>query len=209
MRISICIPVYEMHGKGAEFLVRCLNSIRLQTFQDYEIIISDNSDDNEIENLCAEVQDFFKTLRYVKNPIKGMAVNTNNAINQAKGELIKVLYQDDYFASDQVLQEISDHFTEKDSWLIIGSDNNPNPYYSAQNTLGSPSALTFSNTIPLRFNEHLKWVLDLDFYKRMYKELGLPKILSWVGVCIGLGEHQVTNHLTEEQKNEEHTRIKT
>ena len=54
--ISICIPTYEMGGKGLKFLRQGIESIRLQTFDNYEIIISDNSKVDDIENYCNEVK---------------------------------------------------------------------------------------------------------------------------------------------------------
>lgn len=197
MRISVVIPVYEMHGKGEKFLKRALESTKSQTFKDYDIIVSDNSSGNKLKNLC-------KDLIYIRNPWRiGMAANTNFALTSASGQLIKILYQDDYLAHNGALQEISDNFTESDSWLVTACSNNPNPFYSVNNTLGSPSCLTIRNIEPLLFNEKLKWCLDLDYYHRMYKKFGEPKILLNSGVVIGLGSWQETNNLSEEIKRKE------
>ena len=54
--ISICIPTNEMGGKGLEFLKQGIESIRIQTFNNYEIIISDNSKVDDVENYCNEVK---------------------------------------------------------------------------------------------------------------------------------------------------------
>ena len=51
MKISIVIPCYEMKGHGVEYLRRCLDSIRQQSFEDYDVIISDHSVDREIETM--------------------------------------------------------------------------------------------------------------------------------------------------------------
>jgi glycosyltransferase involved in cell wall biosynthesis len=179
MRFSICIPTYK---RGKEFLQRALDSVHSQNFKDYEIVIEEDLDG------------------------KGMAFNTNRVIKKAKGELIKILYQDDYLEPDY-LQKVSDTFIG--NWLFTASSNNPNPRYSQVNTLGSPSALTIRNENPLLFNESLKWVLDLDYYRRMYQRYGLPQILTTTKVIIGLGVHQETNHLSQEIKQHEHTFITT
>ncbi len=198
--ISICIPIYEMHGRGEEMLRRCLNSIAKQTFKDYEVVVSNNSAGDWAYLLCNE----YAKVRYIYNPIRGMAINTNNAMKKAKGELIKVLYQDDYFAHENALQEIVDKFKPEDVWMITACSNNPAPFYSINNTLGSPSVLTMRNKLDMWFDESLTWVLDLDLYKRLYKKYGEPKILLDVNVVIGLGPHQVTNNLSLETKiNEE------
>lgn len=199
MRISVCIPVWEAYGLGAYLLKRCLDSLERQTFKDFEVIISDNSEGDELRELLVNYN-FDWT--YVRNPVRGMASNTNFAMKYAEGELLKILYQDDYFLTPTFLEEISDSFKEEDKWLITASSNNLNPFYSEVNTLGSPSALTLRKEGHLWFAD-LKWTLDIEFYKRMFKLWGEPKILLIVGLIIGLGSWQETNNLSDEIKRKE------
>lgn len=53
MKVSICIPAY----KQPEFLKRCLDSVFEQSYTDYEVIITDDSPDNEIEKLVNTYSD--------------------------------------------------------------------------------------------------------------------------------------------------------
>ncbi|MBU0924027.1 glycosyltransferase family 2 protein, partial [bacterium] len=79
------------------FFKRCLDSLWNQSFQDFEIVVTDNSEDDTIKTIC----EWYRTgIKYFKNPRKGMAQNTNEAIQKSKGELIKILYMDDYMAHD-------------------------------------------------------------------------------------------------------------
>lgn len=179
-KISIAVPYYGGMKNAQFFLDRCLDSIRSQTFQDFEIIVTDKG---------------------------AMAENTNSAIKQCRGELIKVLYMDDYFADKNALKRIVEAF--KGDWMITGTDNNPHPrwtddIHTGNNKLGSPSALTMRNNKPLLFDENLGWLLDCDYYKRMYDRYGEPQILDGVNVMIGVGEHQATNTMGEAIKIKEH-----
>lgn len=183
-RISIAIPYYEDMKNAKFFLDRCVASIRSQTFQDYEIVITDKG---------------------------GMAQNTNNAIKGCNGELIKILYMDDMFADKNALKRIVEAF--KGHWLITGADNNPHPYWTddiqfGNNKLGSPSALTIKNDKPLLFDENLGWLLDCDYYRRMYDKYGKPTILNEINVILGVGEHQATNTMGDEVKIKEHKYMK-
>lgn len=198
--ISICIPTYEMHGRGFDYFVRCIKSIKIQTYTDYEIVVSDNSKNDDIFDACV----YYK-VRYIYNSVIGMASNTNNAIKNAKGWLIKILYQDDCFANSDCLQDIIDNFGNS-QWLITGCSNNPHPYWNdrvvwGNNTLGSPSCLTLRGKE--YFSNNLKWVLDCELYNRLYKKYGEPKILDKVNIIMGLGDHQATNHLSDEEKRQE------
>lgn len=184
-KISIVIPIHDMQN-GEFFLWRAINSIMEQTFKDYEIIITKDG---------------------------GMAENTNAGIKRARGQLIKILYLDDWLAHPNALQEIADNFEFNDEWMITACDTNPKPYWtdditSGNNKLGSPSCLTFRNRDPELFDERMDWLLDADLYKRLYDLHGEPKILDSINVNIGVGEHQMTHILTDDEKLAEHNLIK-
>lgn len=182
--ISIAIPYYKGMKDAEFFLERCLNSIREQTYQDYEIVVTEAGK---------------------------MAENTNAAIKQSTGDLIKILYMDDYFAHKNALKDIVENF--KGEWMITGCDTNPHPYwtddiYLGNNKLGSPSVLTVKNKHPMLFDENLGWLLDCDYYYRMYQKYGKPTILDSINVCIGIGEHQATNTMGDKVKLKEYHYMK-
>lgn len=57
MKVSIAIPTYECYGIGWMFIVELLNSIYKQTYKNYEIIISDQSSDEDTKKIV----DFYMT----------------------------------------------------------------------------------------------------------------------------------------------------
>ena len=219
--ISIIVPIYKF-PKSKFYLQRNLNSIMNQTYRDFEVIVSDDSDDDEAQKWIEEI--YFEHLeshpstpviRYIHNDgEKGMANNTNNGINQAQGDLIKILFQDDYLLDESSLWNIVRHFTPLTMWMVtscIHSNdsgelfNEHHPFYSySENTIGSPSVLCFRRFVSERFNPQFSWVLDLDLYRRLFKKYGLPKILKNVNVVIGIHDQQTTNNLTNEQKQREY-----
>lgn len=183
IKLSVVIPIHDMQN-GAEFLWRSINSLMEQSFQDFEIII------------CKSGK---------------MAENTNYGIRKARGELIKILYLDDYLAHKDSLKDQIEAF--KGQWLICGTEDNPIPYFTndieiGNNKLGSPSALMIKNEDPLLFDENMSWLLDCDYYKRMYDKYGEPEILDGVHVILGKGLHQMTNILTDRQKMSEEDYLK-
>lgn len=223
MRVSVVIPATNMDN-GKYFLQRNLNSVLKQAFRDFEVIITNDSDNAEIEEWIDEtfignIYPDNPRVRYFANTEKkGMANNTNYAIDQAEGQLIKILYQDDYFYDERSLWDIVRHFTAYTMWMVSpcvhdsGNGvyfNEHHPYYSeSENTIGSPSVLTFRREITDRFDPQFGWVLDLDLYKRLFRKYDKPKILNKVNVVIGTGSHQETNKLTNERKQLEHLALK-
>lgn len=218
MKLSVAIPTHQM--PNAEYLFRrCLDSLWNQSFQDFEIVVTDNSDDNVIEDLC---KFWYGTgVKYYRNPNKGMAQNTNEAIRRSKGELIKILYMDDYMAHDDALMKVVRAF--KGQWLVsacthIRTGENYThtihyPKYTHEicngvNTIGSPSVLTIKNSkVPLLFDENMTWLLDCDYYKRMYEMHNEPVLLKDINVVIGLHSGQATNTMGDERKLLEHEYI--
>lgn len=207
--ISVCIPTYDMHGRGRDFLQRSLDRLTQQTWKDFDVVISDYSTSSAIRDLCKNYEDTLD-IQYFQNTDStgGMSANTNNAIRHAKGKLIKILFQDDFLRDEKSLGVIANNFDlEKDDWLATGCEHSRdgiaffNPHYPefnrrihlGKNTIGSPSVLTIKNDDPLLFDVHLKWLTDCDYYKRCFQAFGKPKIVDTVTVVIGVGDHQITN----------------
>lgn len=206
--ISICIPTYEMNGKGHIFLKDSLKIISNQTFKDFNVIISDHSKNNLIENLC-KVYTNKLNIKYFKNSdnIGSSSANINNAIKKADGGLIKILFQDDFLLNEKSLEEIVKNFDiNKDRWLITACEHTKDgknlfrPFYPrynnliqfGKNTISSPSVLTIKNENPLLFDERLVWLMDCDYYKRCYDKFGDPKILNKINVVNRIGKHQIS-----------------
>lgn len=95
-RISIVVPVYNT----AEYLVRCLESIRKQTFQNYEVlIVNDGSTDNS-ERIC---NDFIATdarFRLINKQNGGLSSARLCGWKEAIGKYIVFIDSDDYIEPD-------------------------------------------------------------------------------------------------------------
>ncbi len=181
--VSICIPYY----KNLEGLERLLDSIKIQTYKDFEVIISDDS--GELKNhQILENYDF--NILYYKN-IKnlGATKNTNIAINYANGELIKIMHDDDYFLNNESLQKFveligSGLFAYSGSIVVdkngkhLFTVNTPKRdklrlqfskyYLFCKNYIGGPSSVIFRKGFLL--DEELTWLIDIDLYIRLLEK---------------------------------------
>lgn len=193
-KISICVPIHKSMKHGDFFLWRLTQSLMSQTFKDYELIITQDG---------------------------SMPVNTNSGIRKANGELIKILYLDDYLAHKNALQEIVDNFKEEDQWLATGClhqtsepdtfEEPHSPHYPSyskdmhrgNNTIGSPSVITIRNEGKLYFDERLSFLLDCDLYRRYFDIYGPPKLLNDLNIVIGLHPGQTSNTMSNAAKQKE------
>ena len=189
-KISVCVPIHDMTN-GDKFLWRLVNSLTSQTFRDWELIITKEGH---------------------------MAENTNVAIKKARGEIIKILYLDDYLAHPDSLKVIVDNF--KGGWLAtgclhddgisVGSPHFPewnDDIFTGNNTIGSPSVIAIENNNPLLFDENMSWMLDVDYYTQLYDRYGEPTLVNDLNVVLGIGSHQMTQILTNDEKLAEYQLI--
>jgi len=222
--ISVCIPCYEMGGEGTPLLKRSLDSIKNQTYKDIEVVISDHSVNDEIKKLCEEYSDELNII-YLKN-LKdrgNFSSNLNNSIRFASGEVIKLLMQDDYIMDNMSLESTVRAFDNPSvNWCACGCysgwndrDYHPmipryedNSISRGVNTIGSPSVISIRNRDVQYFDEGLSWVVDLDYYKKMYSVFGDPCILNRYSIFVQRHPNQITNTLPENIKYLEEMELK-
>ncbi|MBG6174925.1 glycosyltransferase involved in cell wall biosynthesis [Labrenzia sp. EL_208] len=192
--ISVCIPTYEMGGSGAKFLKQSFDRLKRQTSSNFEVVVSDQSENSAIADLCESYKTIFSvTYTNSKHLKRSSSVNLNNAMRHATGGIIKVLFQDDLIINDDALDLIRSAFENGDQgWLLSGcmhtTDGNelfrrfePKYHpaiYLGRNTISSPSVLAFRREDHLWFDENLIWLMDVDFYKSCHDALGAPIILT-------------------------------
>lgn len=183
-KVSICIPTYNQ----VEYLKTCIQSILSQDYKDYEIIISDDSSNNLVEEYLKSLN-LGHVLNYYKNPIAlGTPQNWNYAISLAKGEYIKMLHHDDFFTETNSLAqyvEVLENNKQADFcfsstlvWYVNTniklvhrcSDaqqnrlNSEPDYLFFNNLIGAPSATLYRKSVGIEYDKRFKWLVDVDFY---------------------------------------------
>ena len=91
--VSVIIPTKNR----ADLLKRAIDSVLEQTWQNYEIVVVDDASDDDTPNLLAELSKDHP-IKVITNEVSnGAAACRNIAINQAEGEYIAGLDDDDFF----------------------------------------------------------------------------------------------------------------
>ena len=98
MRVSVLIPCYN-YGR---YLPEALESVRAQTFTDYEIIVADDGSEDETRSICEGCED----VRYLPLPHGGVSAARNAAIQAAKGEFIAFLDADDQWRPEKLQLQV-------------------------------------------------------------------------------------------------------
>ena len=95
--VSIIVPVYNTE----DYLERCLNSLKLQTINNIEVIVIDDGSSDGSGLICdrfAEEDNRF--IVYHKNKNEGLSSARNTGISFAKAEYIMFVDSDDWVDSD-------------------------------------------------------------------------------------------------------------
>ena len=201
-QISVCIPTYEYKGDGIKYLSELFDSLAQQTFQDFDVVISDHSQDDVIMEWCCHCHYDFD-ITYIENPNgRGyLAPNTDCALENAEGKILKLIYQDDIFVDNQALEKINDAFVPGVKWLLHGFTHTTDgvethrdcvPQWSPRmlegdNLLGSPSCTAFLKGSYLGMDHDLNLLVDTELYHRQRIQFGLPAIVE--DVLIANREH--------------------
>jgi glycosyltransferase involved in cell wall biosynthesis len=212
-RFSICIPVWEQHGFGLQYLKDLLHSIQIQSFQNYEIIISDHSKNFDIFDYCLEESKKNYTLRYFKydeNYGNGVA-NLNNALKRVEGEIIKIMFQDDFIFTHKCLDIFNKAFHDKNTkWAVCGCNHTRDgvkferfmvPSWNDRllegvNTISSPSVLAFRNENIELFDENLTMLMDVEYYYRLGRRHGLPTVIEDCLITNRCHQNQISRRYT-------------
>ena len=98
-RLTIGLPVYN----GENYVAEAIESLLGQTFEDFELIISDNASTDGTAGICRRYEKQDARIRYLRQPRNiGIAPNHNVIVSEARGELIKWASHDDLYARDMM-----------------------------------------------------------------------------------------------------------
>lgn len=189
--VSVCIPTYN----GSQFLKESLESVKNQTYQNIEVIVSDNfSTDNtmEIVNQFKKEVDF--PIKIFLKKRKSIGSNWNNCIKKSSGDYIQFLFQDDILLPNCIEEKLK--CIKKNNLKIVcskreiiddkGSKVNSGPWYDSCHDLQKLNlGLDIDNYYLLTKNDlkniNFDWCstnifgepISFLYKKEIFEELGL------------------------------------
>jgi glycosyltransferase involved in cell wall biosynthesis len=216
-KMSIAIPTWESYGRGAEFLDDLLRTIEIQHFKNFEVVISDHSKNDDVYNKVLEFNSKFD-IKYFRNRKKlgNSPFNTNTAIKKCSGEIIKIMFQDDFFYDDEAFEKI--YYTLKDSnkmWLLNGcnhTDDDGNSFcwefypkfnpdlLKGINTISSPSVVAFKRESEVYFDETLVNFMDIDYYYGMREKYGDPVLYNDILISNRVHKDSISSNIKNKEE---------
>ena len=108
-RLSVGLPVYN----GENYLEESLDALLGQSYEDFELIVSDNSSTDGTADICHRYAKQDRRIRYVRQEQNiGLAPNHNFVFEESRGELFKWAAADDLYGRDllkRCVQALDEH----------------------------------------------------------------------------------------------------
>ena len=98
-KVSVIIPTYN----SAQFIAEALESVFVQTYKDYEVIVVD---DGSTDNTKEVLKPYMSKIRYIYKENGGAASARNVGIKNARGEYIAFLDSDDLWLPEKLEKQM-------------------------------------------------------------------------------------------------------
>ena len=208
LTFSIIIPTYNQ----LPLLKRALESVMLQQGADYEVIVTDDSDNNEIYTYIEALDN--QTIRYFHHNSTGRAAdNWNFGLSKAEGKFVILMHHDEALTNSQYLSLMAQTLTDADvaiadvevmnygkqssRWLShltkVLCNKHPE-WLFLQNAIGPTACVAFKRNQLQPFNPDLKWLVDIEWYYRLLK--GQP--VSFCQVCKVQSNHGHAGQISQQ-----------
>ena len=165
---TIIVMVY----KNLDQVRQTLDSIKKQTYSNYEVIVSDDGSPNytqeDFDKITEQYKNEFTYFKLINNGInRGTVKHFNSLIKQAKGTIICPLSSGDQFYNENSLQEIMNAFDQEDKLIYTSKrmikKENSIEYYPS---LYQVSLLDQSN-------HFFEYIIDMSFNRTLRNKQGL------------------------------------
>ena len=98
--VSIIVPLYNK----APWIERCLDSIRRQSFSDFEVIVVDDGSTDGGELLVGKCRD--ERIRLIQQPNAGPGAARNRGVAEARGGIVAMLDADDAWSPEYLAESV-------------------------------------------------------------------------------------------------------
>lgn len=112
--ISVALAAYQ----GARYLAVQLDSILLQLGETDELVVSYDESTDHTFQVLKQYQKTDHRVKIVRNSVRGVTANFNNAISHCSGDYIYISDQDDKWSENKI-QTVQQCFAESGADLVI------------------------------------------------------------------------------------------
>lgn len=155
VKYSIIVPVYNV----SSYLERCINSVLIQDFEDYEIIIVDDGSTDESPTICDNLSKFDSRIKVIHKKNGGLSSARNEGFNIANGEYTIFLDSDDFWIDKNFLKNLNGISSDKDVIIF-----NSYKFYNEQTKI-RPRFSISNEFYTMSDKQKIKYLIENNIYK--------------------------------------------
>jgi len=121
MKISLVMPTINVTTELDLFL----KSLKAQTYKDFELIVVDQNEGNEVFEIVKDYEEEFK-IKYVRSDERGLSLNRNRGLILMKGEIVGFPDDDCEYQPDTIEKVVSFFEKKKEFFSKVKSNINEN-----------------------------------------------------------------------------------
>lgn len=119
-KVSIVIPIYKVEA----YLLECLESIRRQTFGDFEVLMVDDGSPDGSADICRSFSERDSRFRLIQQTNGGVTAARRTGVSHATGEYVVFVDGDDSLPADS-LEVLLRNMTDDVDMVVAQPDWNP------------------------------------------------------------------------------------
>ena len=120
--INVVVPVY----KAEEYLRRCVDSILVQTYRDFELILVDDGSPDRCGQICDEYATRDDRIKVIHQENGGVAAARNAGLDVARGEYFAFVDSDDY-CHPEMLEVLYDRIVQYSADVAVSGFKRVDP----------------------------------------------------------------------------------
>ena len=195
--LTIIIPTYD-NVLGFSKSIDKLRQQKEYNKSDVSLIISDDSNNENIYKYYKSVESSFDNIAYFRGPQLGAVMNWNISMERSSSDYLMFIHHDEYILSEFFLNKILKILVAKDIDLLVLPlvkekkakffkhypirlksifIRFPSLLFSC-NPFGPPSVLILRSNISEKFDSNLSWFVDVEWYFRILIKRPKVKVLN-------------------------------
>lgn len=207
--VSVALTTFN----GGYLIKEQVDSLLKQTYQNFEIVISDDGSDQETIDILNNYAKLDNRIRWSRSPLeRGYRKNTENAISLCKGEIIFLCDQDDTWYQERLSLHVEEYSDPSVMWVfnrlvITDSENNPTgyiedtlpDYYRHKSMLENVWGSCIGGAMTSYRSEIVKKAMPIPSYA--------PAHDSWIQLAIYPAKSKFINRVLQTYRQHDHNQV--
>lgn len=115
--VSVIVPVYN----AEKYLEEAVESVREQTYTDWELILVENGSEDRSLELCLAYEKKDPRIRTIREKQRGIAAARNRGMEKARGDRLMFLDSDDYLADPETIERLACKMDRTGADIVVGN----------------------------------------------------------------------------------------